>query len=221
MPFWVGLPFCCIHGSITVDMLHQLFQGIIKYLLTWCLSLMTESELDQCLRTLPQYFGVHYFKNGWSKLMQVSGNERKQMVRVLLGCLVGKVPNNILTCYRALLGFLYLVQYPSHDEESLGYMETTLTLFHDHKDVLVTLGIRNHFNIPKFHSLLHYVKCIKRYGTTDNYNMEAFEYLHIDLAKEGWRASNPRNAMLKSHMHPAQYIDRVRTSMWYLQSCVV
>ena len=32
--------------------------------------------------------------------------------------------------------------------------------------------------------------CIKMYGTTDNYNTKVFERLHIDLAKEGWRASN-------------------------------
>ena len=119
------------------------------------------------------------------------------MVRVLLGCLVGKVPNDILTCYRVLLDFLHLAQYPSHDDDSLRYMEEALSLFHDHKHIFVTLGIRDHFNIPKFHSLLHYVECIKLYGTTDNYNTEAFERLHIDLAKEGWRASNTRNVLLQ------------------------
>ena len=192
-PFWIGLPFCCIHSCITVDVLHQLYQGIIKYLITWCSSLMSEAELDRRLQTLLQCFGVRHFKHGWSNLSQVSGNERKQMARVLLGCLVGKVPNDVLTCYRSLLDFLYLAQYPSHDDESLQYMEEALSLFHDHKDIFVTLGIRDHFNIPKFHSLLHYVESIKSYGMTDNYNTELFERLHIDLAKEGWRASNTRN----------------------------
>ena len=32
---------------------------------------------------------------------------------------------------------------------------------------------------------------------TDNYNTELFEHLHIDLAKEGWRASNTRNVFLQ------------------------
>ena len=71
----------------------------------------------------------------------------------------------------------------------------TSTLFHDHKQVFISLGIREHFNIPKFHSLLHYMDCIKMYGTTDNYNTKAFERLHIDLSKDGWRASNTRNAI--------------------------
>ena len=175
--------------------LHQLYQGIIKYLLMWCSSLMSESELDCRLQAFPQCFSVRHFKCGWSRLTQVSGKERKQMVRVLLGCLVGKVSNDALTCYRALLDFLYLVQYPSHDDDSLQYMEDALTLFHDHKQVFVSLGIREHFNIPKFHSLLHYMDDIKMDGTTDNYNTKAVERLHIDLAKDGWRASNTRNAI--------------------------
>ena len=105
-PFWIRLSFFCIHSCITVDVLHQLYQGIIKYLITWCSSLMSEAELDQWFQTLPQCFGVHHFKHGWSNLSQVSGNKQKQMARVLLGCLVGKVPNDILTCYRSLLDFL-------------------------------------------------------------------------------------------------------------------
>ena len=146
---------------------------------------MSESELDCHLQALPQCFSVHHFKCGWSRLTQVSGKERKQMARVLLGCLVGKVPNDALMCYRALLDCLYLAQYPSHDDDSLQHMEDALTLFHNHKQVFISLRIREHFNIPKFHSLLHYMDCIKMYGTMDNYNIEAFERLHIDLAKDG------------------------------------
>jgi hypothetical protein len=55
------------------------------------------------------------------------------------------------------------------------------------------VGIHDDFNIPKFHSLLHYVDSIKAFGTTDNYNTEMFERLHIDFAKHGWRASNHRD----------------------------
>ncbi|KAE9395471.1 hypothetical protein BT96DRAFT_942383 [Gymnopus androsaceus JB14] len=51
--------------------------------------------------------------------------------------------------------------------------------------------------------------------TTDNYNMELFECLHIDFAKEGWRASNKRNHFLqmvkwlsdRKRLHPPTSID--------------
>lgn len=119
------------------------------------------------------------------------------MAQILLGLLVGKVPSQVLTCYRALLDFIYLAQYPTHDTDSLEWMEASLDLFHQNKDILLApptgLGIREHLNIPKLHSMVHYVEAICNFRTTDNYNTEAFERFHIDMAKEGWRASNFRN----------------------------
>ncbi|EGO04604.1 hypothetical protein SERLA73DRAFT_45261, partial [Serpula lacrymans var. lacrymans S7.3] len=57
--------------------------------------------------------------------------------------------------------------------------------FHQHKDILICLGVRDHFNIPKFHSLLHYQAFITQFGTTNSYNMEMFERFYIDFAKDG------------------------------------
>lgn len=45
--------------------------------------------------------------------------------------------------------------------------------------------------------MVHYVECIKNFGTTDNYNTEMFEHFHIDMAKEGWRASNFHDEVLQ------------------------
>lgn len=191
-PFWEGFPYADIHLSITPDVLHQLYQGVFKHMLSWCDNLMHPSELDARLRTLPPCFGVRHFQNGWSALSQVSGRERKDMARILLGCLVGKVPRRVLLVFRSLLDFIYLAQYPSHDDQTLGYLQDALDTFHKHKDVLIQLGIRSHFDIPKVHSLIHYIDSIRQFGATDNYNTEAFERLHIDLAKDAWRSTNKR-----------------------------
>ncbi|EMD40221.1 hypothetical protein CERSUDRAFT_63676 [Gelatoporia subvermispora B] len=154
---------------------------------------MNPDELDQRIRCLPLAFGIRYFKNSISGLAQISGSERKDMARILLACLIGKVPKAFLIAFRSILDFIYLAQYPTHDDTTLGYLEQALDCFHQHKSVIMNLGVRDHLNIPKFHSLLHYVQSIRFYGATDNYNTEMFERLHIDFAKEGWRASNHRN----------------------------
>ena len=192
-PFWEGFPHTDIHLSITPDVLHQLFQGVFKHMVEWVDDFMEPGELDERIHCLPPCYGVRHFKQGWSNLGQISGKERKQMARILLGCMIGKVPLGVIRCYRALLDFIHLAQYPSHDDHTLGYLDAALTAFHVNKGVLLALGTREHLNIPKIHSLTHYVDSIRWFGTTDNYNTEMFERFHIDFCKEAWYTSNGRN----------------------------
>lgn len=192
-PFWEDLPFADIHIAITPDVLHQLYQGVLKHLITWCQDLLTKEELDRRIRSLPPSFGVRHFDNGFSSLSQISGSERKHMGRILLGCLAGAMPQQGLKACRAILDFIYLAQYSTHDDVTLGYLDSALEAWHENKDYFITTQVRSDLNIPKFHSLHHYVSSIKLLGTTDNYNTEMFERLHIDFAKRGWRASNHRD----------------------------
>src|SRR4051794_4239226 len=54
-PFWEGFPLTNIYTSITPDVLHQLYQGVLKHLISWCKSMMTKEELDcACI-----YFILH------------------------------------------------------------------------------------------------------------------------------------------------------------------
>jgi hypothetical protein len=72
-------------------------------------------------------------------------------------------------------------------------LQTALDTFHDHKQILIDIGIREHFNIPKFHAIQHYVDTIRALGSADGYNTESPERLHIDFAKKAYRASNRRD----------------------------
>ncbi|RDB30888.1 hypothetical protein Hypma_004899 [Hypsizygus marmoreus] len=192
-PFWTDFPFTDIHRSITPDVLHQLYQGVLKHLINWCRRAMTPAELDRRIRSLPPAYGVRHFKNGITALSQISGTERKNMAKILLGCLAGAIPQRGILAVKSILDFIYLAQYSTHDSITLGYMEDALNLWEANRVFFLETGIRGDFNIPKFHSLLHYIESIKMFGTTDNYNTELFEHLHIDFAKLGWRASNHRD----------------------------
>ena len=194
-PFWSDLPLCNIHTSITPDVLHQLFQGTFKHLLAWCQQIPTLSaqDLDARISCLPPTFGLRKFPKGITVLSQVSGSERKDLAKILLPCILDHLPNEGILACRSLLDFIYLAQYPTHDEITLEYMEEALSTFQQNKHYSVDTGIQEHLNIPKFHSLCHYVDSIRTFGTTDNYNTEMFERLHIDFAKAGWRASNHRD----------------------------
>ncbi|KAI0739540.1 hypothetical protein C8Q80DRAFT_1221997 [Daedaleopsis nitida] len=93
-PFWADLPYANINTAITPDVLHQLYQGVFKHLVNWCMRIMSEEESDRRVRALPPAYGVHHFKNDVSALTQISGSERKRMAKILLGCLVGVFPFN-------------------------------------------------------------------------------------------------------------------------------
>jgi hypothetical protein len=75
----------------------------------------------------------------------------------------------------------------------LDALLNALKTFHENKDVFVQAGIREHFNIPKIHAMIHYLEAIKSRGSADGFNTESPERLHIDFAKEGYRASNKKD----------------------------
>ncbi|KAG1777872.1 hypothetical protein EV702DRAFT_968880, partial [Suillus placidus] len=65
-----------------------------------------------------------HFKNIWSRLAQISRKERKDMGRILLGCIIGKAPSQpVIGCYWIIYIYIYISQYPSHDKDSLGYLK--------------------------------------------------------------------------------------------------
>ncbi|KAJ3766834.1 hypothetical protein FB446DRAFT_653160 [Lentinula raphanica] len=192
-PFWSGFPLTDIHRCLAPDVLHQLYQGVLKHLVTWVQIVVGKDELDERIKRLPPAPHVRHFSKGISSLAQVSGTERKHIARVLLACLPGKMEPEGITACRAILHFIQLAQYPSHDQETLQYMKDELYTWNAYRGYFIKKEARSHFDIPKFHSLLHYVDSIQYIGSTDNSNTEAFERLHIDFAKEGWRSSNKRD----------------------------
>lgn len=94
---------------------------------------------------------------------------------------------------RAILDFSYYAQLRIHTVDTLDHLESALSVFHANKEILRELEVRDHFNIPKLHQLSHYVQSISLFGTTDGFNTELPERLHIDFAKEAYRASNKRD----------------------------
>ena len=55
------------------------------------------------------------------------------------------------------------------------------------------LGVQDHFNILKIHSLLHYSSSIHIFSTTNNYNTEQTEQLHIDFVKNAYCSTNHKD----------------------------
>ena len=204
-PFWQPLPFADIFTSITPDILHQLLQGVMKHVVAWITSptVFGSRVINARCRSLPPNHDTTIFTKGITSLSRVSGQEHKNMCRIILGLIVdlplpgGRVSSRVVKAVRALLDFLYLAQYESHTMETLQRLHESLARFHENKMVFIDLGTRKHFNIPKLHALIHYASAILLFGTADNYNTEQTERLHIDFAKKAYRATNLKNEYLQ------------------------
>ena len=80
-----------------------------------------------------------------------------------------------------------------HTSLTLTLLQNALKHFHDNKAIFVELGVWSHFKLPKLHSLNHYIDSIKLFGTTDKYDTQYSERLHINFTKDAYRATNHKD----------------------------
>lgn len=226
-PYWEDLPYADPFLSIAPDILHQLYQGVLKHVIEWLRKVYGDAEIDARFRRMPPNHQTHFFSKGICTLSNVTGREHADMARVILGVIIElpmkgtsqMAPLEVVKAVRALLDFMYLAQYPVHSDETLTQMVNALEQFHENKDVFIDLGVRFDFNINKLHYLVHYRLIIERLGTTDNYNTEHTEQLHIPLAKTAFVFTNGKNEYSQMTLwveRKEKVLGHEKFILWYL-----
>jgi hypothetical protein len=111
-------------------------------------------------------------------------------VQVYLPAIEGHVPDEMVQAMRAFLDFCYIAQRDIHDTQSLAAIDDALRRFHHYREIF-----RDNFNLPRQHSLIHYLKLIWAFGTPNGLCSSITESKHIKAVKEPWRCSSRFNAL--------------------------
>ncbi|KAG9024375.1 hypothetical protein FRB95_011609 [Tulasnella sp. JGI-2019a] len=172
-PFWADLPHTNIFSCFPPDLLHQIHKGVFKHhVFSWCQKLAGKAAINQHYKSIPPHPSLCHFNCGISGISQWTGTEAKHMEKVFVGAVADLIPPEAMKAVTAILNFIYLAQYKLIDGADLDCMEAALATFHEHKDIFIQQGVRDHFNIPKVHALIHYTSSIQLHGTPDGYNTE-------------------------------------------------
>jgi Plavaka transposase len=146
-PFWKDLPYAHIFQSIMPDILHQIYQGIIKHLVGWLIKVIGAEVVNARCCCLPPNHNLHAFTKGILALSHVTGQEHNQMCRILLVLILDmRLPQGLSTrclvrAVCALMDFAFIAQYPVHTAETLELLDDALSQFHDNKLIFIDLGV--------------------------------------------------------------------------------
>ncbi|KAI0350129.1 hypothetical protein OH77DRAFT_1573834 [Trametes cingulata] len=207
-PFTSHFPRADIHELLTPDLLHQLIKGTFKdHLVSWVEQYIyiksanareakrTMDEIDRRLAAAPSFPGLRRFPEG-RNFSQWTGNDSKALMKVYLSAITGIVPDEMVQCFAAFLDFCYFARRSSHDTITLDAMEDALRYFHKLRAVFVRTGVRpDGFGLPRQHALVHYVECIKLFGSPNGLCSSITESKHIEVVKQPWRDSNKNDPL--------------------------
>jgi hypothetical protein len=137
--------------------------------------------------------GMRHFQAGISTAQKWTGQESKEMGMQFLPVVVESTSADLVHLTRVILGHMYWGHKVWMTEDKLDKLDEAWREFHWWKTELVQLGAKGEeklFNrVSKLLTALHWPQSIRKLMTTDGYNTEAPEHLHIQYAKEPWRCS--------------------------------
>jgi hypothetical protein len=171
-----------------------------------------DNEIDFRFSVLHPHSGYRHFKEGISKLKQVTGRDQRNIQRYIIPVIADAVSSQFVLALRALMDFRYLAQSPLLDDNICDRISNALTLFHQNKQAIMDAGARRgkngpilHWEIPKLELLLSVVPNIKSNGVASQWSADFTEHAHIPLVKDPARAGS--HQLYESQI--CRYLDRL------------
>ncbi|KAJ3760778.1 hypothetical protein EV360DRAFT_93378 [Lentinula raphanica] len=190
IPFTEEFPRADIHEMLSPDLLHQIIKGCFKdMLIEWILD-----DIDRRLSVVPAFPGLRRFLQG-RRYKQWTGDDSKALMKIFLPAVADYIPEKMAKCIAAFLDFCYLVRRSDIDETSLKAIGTSLATFIHYRVIFSQSGVRDHFSIPRMHSMIHYPFLVVDFASPNGLCSSITESRHITAVKKPWRRSNRYKAL--------------------------
>jgi hypothetical protein len=209
-PFSARYPYGGILDAVGPDLLHQVTKCFMDYLFdSWIYPFMLSSakkqfrkpqfevdvEIDARFALVPGWTGMRWFREGIiSQTHPWTCHEMKDMMRQVIGCLVGLCPPEGISLIRDYLHIHRLSHYTVHTEESLAWLEDAVITFSNHLRAPAGPFARTMYDSgdcepQRLHYFRHYAQSVREKGSLPSYSTDRTEIWHKWL-KESWERSN-------------------------------
>jgi hypothetical protein len=199
--YWEGWDHSEPCVFLTPEPLHHWHKSFWDHDVKWCIHALGEEEIDFRFSILQPHTGLRHFKEGISKLKQVTGREHRDIQRFLVSIISGVVSRPFQICIRSMMDFCYRGQAEVIDDDMLLKIEEALKTFHEHKAEILRAGVKvgkgnrpiDNWAIPKLEFKQSVVPSIRDNGVPMQWTADVTERKHITDVKEPARTTNNQN----------------------------
>ncbi|KAG2357545.1 hypothetical protein BDR07DRAFT_1453046 [Suillus spraguei] len=195
-----GIGDACLSHFLTPDALHQWHKFFFDHRITWSINIMGGAELYRQLSVLQPRVGVHHWENGVSTLKQLSGQDHRDLKKLLPAVIVGAIPNDVACALHAITEFIFQAQNLFLYDKTLHSLAEALCEFHHYKYSIITAGGRcgkngplTHFQIPKLELMQHVIQSTRAMGAPYQWSSDITECCHITHVKQPYHMTNHKN----------------------------
>ncbi|KAI0003199.1 hypothetical protein BJV74DRAFT_876167 [Russula compacta] len=207
VPFTEHFPRANIHELLSPDLLHQVIKGTFKdHIVTWVNEYLhivhgeargneIIDDIDRRISLVPSFPGLRCFPDG-RDFTQWTGDDSKALMKVYITAITGHIPSEMVKCVAAFLDFCYIVRRNAICTDTLERAMDALRRFHQYRDIFIQTGVRpDTISLPRQHSLKHYLRSIRLFGSPNGLCSSITESKHIPAVKKPWRRSSHFNAL--------------------------
>ncbi|KAJ7737732.1 hypothetical protein B0H16DRAFT_1762218 [Mycena metata] len=206
VPFTNDFPRADIHELLSSDLLHQVIKGTFKdHIVSWVneylhnhhgekRALEIIQDIDRRISAVPEFPGLRRFPDG-RDFSQWTGDDSKALMKIYLAAVAGYLPSDMIKCLAAFMEFCYLVRRNAISAPDIIKIQDALDRFHRYRQIFIDCGVRIDISLPRQHSLKHYIRSIRFFGSLNGLCSSITESKHIKAVKEPWRRSSRFNAL--------------------------